>query len=636
MALVTSKEAHANIISVVPSRALQMAGVVDYINAEDLFSEVEQTDEIFATKQVLCRGQTIGAIVARSQTEALEAADAVDIVYEPLPAIISIQQAIDAGSFFSEAERTLTNGDLTAGFGASDVIIESEVYVGGQEHFYMETQSCVAVPRGEDGEMEIFSSTQFPTGVQTGVANVLGVSSNKIVCHVKRVGGAFGGKVAACMLVALPAAVAANKLHRPVRCVLERSTDMDISGQRRPVLAKYKVGCTKDRRILALDISVFANCGSVVSYSPNVSFIADMAMIFLKVFATLKVFMNSSVNFQFLEVLILYMDNGYKIPNFRVRGHACRTNLPTFQSCRGFGSPQGMFILQTVLQHIAETLKLPPDQVSELNLYKEADLTPYNQMLEDCHVRQCWQDVMQRGSYKTRCAQVNQFNREHRWKKRGLAIVPIKFPITIAATVSFFNQYQLYKGTTCIRRPPVVNDHCQLLPTYQLYKGTTCIRRPPVVNDHCQLLPTYQLYKGTTCIRRPPVVNDHCQLLLTYQLYKDGTVLVAHGGCELGQGLHTKMVQVTSRGLGIPIEKIHISETSTNTVPNAAPSGASVSSDLNGMAIANACQVIMERLEPFKTAAPEDGWEKWAVASVVRSSTFPWNALRLPCVGTVG
>ncbi|KAI0211156.1 Aldehyde oxidase 1, partial [Lamellibrachia satsuma] len=187
MALVTSKEAHANIVSVAPSRALQMAGVVDYINAADIVGEVERTEEIFATKEVLCRGQTIGAIVARSQTEALEAASAVDIVYEPLPAITSIQQAIDAGSFFSQAEKTLSNGDLMAGFGASDVIIESEVYVGAQEHFYMETQSCVAVPRGEDGEMDIYSSTQCPTAVQTDVADILGVSSNKIVCHVKRV-----------------------------------------------------------------------------------------------------------------------------------------------------------------------------------------------------------------------------------------------------------------------------------------------------------------------------------------------------------------------------------------------------------------------------------------------------------------
>ncbi|KAI0221789.1 Xanthine dehydrogenase/oxidase [Lamellibrachia satsuma] len=408
MALVTSKEAHANIVSVTPSRAFQMAGVVDYINAADIVGEVERTEEIFATKEVLCRGQTIGAIVARSQTEALEAANAVDIEYEPLPAVISIQQAIDAGSLFSQAERTLTNGDLTAGFGASDVIIESEVYVGGQEHFYMETQSCVAVPRGEDGEMEIFSSTQFPTGVQTRVADVLGVPSNKVVCHVKRVG----------------------RLQRPVRCVLERSTDMAISGQRRPVLAKYKVGCTNDGRILALDISVFANCGSVASTSEIL-----------------------------LETLVLNMDNGYKIPNLRVRAHACRTNLPTFQAFRGFGCPQGMFVLQTVLQHIAETLKLPPDQVSELNLYKEADLTPYNQMLEDCHVRQCWRDLMQRSSYKTRCAQVNKFNREHRWKKRGLAIVPIKYPITIAGMCPFLNQHPSFAGEGVDRSVVIVGGY---------------------------------------------------------------------------------------------------------------------------------------------------------------------------------
>ncbi|KAI0225880.1 Xanthine dehydrogenase/oxidase [Lamellibrachia satsuma] len=438
LALVTSKEAHANIVSVAPSRALQMAGVVDYINAADvpgsnLYGVVERTEEIFATKEVLCRGQTIGAVVARSHTEALEAACLVDIEYKPLPAITSIQQAIDAGSFFSQAEKTLTNGDLTAGFGASDRIIEGEVYVGAQEHFYMETHSCVAIPRGEDGEMEIFSATQSPMsvqgedgemeifsatqspmGVQTGVAEVLGVSSNKIVCRVKRVGGAFGGKETRCMLVALPVAVAAHKLQRPVRCVLERSTDMAISGQRRPVMAKYKVGCTNEGRILALDVNVYVNCGCTVEIAPDL-----------------------------VNVLIMFMDNGYKIPNFRAHGKACQTNLPTFTAFRGFGSPQGMFVLQTVVHHIAETLKLPPDQVSELNLYRDADLTPYNQMLEDCHVRQCWGDLVQRGSHETRCAQVNKFNREHRWKKRGLAIVPVKYPIGFSGESSFLNQVWL-------------------------------------------------------------------------------------------------------------------------------------------------------------------------------------------------
>ncbi|KAK2165479.1 hypothetical protein NP493_1361g00029 [Ridgeia piscesae] len=523
LALVMSTQAHAKITNVAPSRALQMPGVVDFVTAADvpgsnLYGVIDRTEEIFATKEVLCRGQAIGAIVARSQTEALEAAYAVQVDYEPLPAIISIQQAIDAGSFFSENKKTLSKGDVTTGFGASDQVIEGEVYVGSQEHFYMEPQSCVAVPRGEDGEMDIFSSTQAPNGVQIAVSEALGVSSNKIVCHVKRVGGAFGGKETRCMVAALPAALAAHKVGG---CRFGGWVGVGSEGGWVSVgkVAECQfvgwVGCKKDGRICALQVECYVNCGCTIELGGS-----------------------------FLETFLMFMDNSYKIPNFHVHGQLCRTNLPTYASFRGFGSPQSQFVMQTVLQHIAETLRLLPGQVCEVNLYRDGDVTPYNHTLEDCHVRQCWQDVLQRSDYETRCAQVDTFNRTHRWKKRGLAVTPQKFPISVPGDGTFMNQ------------------------------------------------------AGALV-----------------HVYRDGTVLVAHGGCELGQGLHTKMIQVTSRALGIPVEKIHISETTTNTVPNATPTVASLTSDLNGMAIANACEILTERLQPYKMAAPEDGWNKWILSA---------------------
>jgi len=98
-----------------------------------------------------------------------------------------VQEAIEANSFILP-NRSVTKGDVEKGFKESDHIIEGEVRIGGQEHFYLETHACIAVPKGEHGEMELISSTQCPSDMQVMVANVLGVQSNRIVCRTKRIG----------------------------------------------------------------------------------------------------------------------------------------------------------------------------------------------------------------------------------------------------------------------------------------------------------------------------------------------------------------------------------------------------------------------------------------------------------------
>ncbi|CAG5132521.1 unnamed protein product [Candidula unifasciata] len=244
MALVTSTHPYADILSIDPSRALSTPGAVDFVSATDVpgvNSLGIYMDTVFATKEVTCQGQVIGAIVAQTQALARSAARLVDIQYEDKqPVVITIEDAIRHESYYKPF-RKIQTGNLEAGFSSSQYILEGEAYVGGQNHFYMETMSTRVLP-GENGELEVFASTQNPSSFQIDLARVLGIPSSKIVVRVKRLGGGFGGKESQIVLSGIPAAVAASKLRRPVRCVLDRDVDMITTGNRHPFLGRYKAG----------------------------------------------------------------------------------------------------------------------------------------------------------------------------------------------------------------------------------------------------------------------------------------------------------------------------------------------------------------------------------------------------------
>ncbi|XP_041043265.1 xanthine dehydrogenase/oxidase [Carcharodon carcharias] len=517
LALVTSTEAHAKISSINASEALKVAGVTCFLTAKDVpgtnkTGQIITDETVFAEGEVTCVGHVIGAIVADSAAHAQKAAKAVKVTYEKLKPIITIQDAITHESFH-DSPRKLENGNIDLGFAQADDIVEGEMHIGGQEHFYLETQCTVAIPRGEDGEMELFVSTQNPSQIQSLVAKALGVPANRIVCRVKRLGGGFGGKETRSSLLSTAVAVAAHRTKRPVRCALNRDEDMLVSGGRHPFLGRYKVGFQKNGKIVAVDLKLYCNAGDSLDLSSAV-----------------------------MTRALFHMDNAYKIPNIRAISYICKTNLPSNTAFRGFGAPQAMMLAECWMNDVVAKCGLPSEQVQKLNLYQEGDITYTNQKLEEVNIRKCWDECLESSSYHSRRKAVDEFNRQHRWKKRGLAIIPTKFGISFNA--AFLNQ------------------------------------------------------AGALVL-----------------IYTDGSVLLTHGGTEMGQGLHTKMVQVASKALGIPISKIHISETSTNTVPNTSPTAASVSSDLNGMAIHDACQILLRRLEPFKLANPKGTWEQWISAA---------------------
>ncbi|XP_018406133.1 PREDICTED: xanthine dehydrogenase [Cyphomyrmex costatus] len=519
LALVLSTRAHAKILKIDPSKALSMDGVVSFFSAKDIADDrrwigpVFHDEEVFISEKVTSQGQIIGAIVATDQITAQAAASTVEIEYEDLkPVIISIEDAIAHKSFFPGFPKRIIKGDADKAFAEADHILEGEVHIGGQEHFYLETNAVIVIPR-EENELEVFCSTQHPTEVQKLIAHVLNIHINRVNVRVKRIGGGFGGKESRAALLAVPVALAAHRLQKPVRCMLDRDEDMIISGTRHPFFFKYKVGCNTDGLIKVAKVHIYNNAG----YSHDLSI-------------------------SVLERAMFHFENSYKIPVSEVHGYICKTNLPSNTAFRGFGGPQGMFLAETIIRQIADYLDLDVVKLSELNLYKENDFTHYNQQLINCTLDRCWRECLASSCYNDRIIEIQRYNRENRFKKKGLAIVPTKFGI--AFTALFLNQ------------------------------------------------------AGALV-----------------HIYIDGSVLLNHSGVEMGQGLNTKMIQIASRILRINPSKIHIVETATDKVPNTSATAASCGSDLNGMAIMNACNEIMKRLQPIINSNPKGTWEEWIKAA---------------------
>ncbi|KFO15473.1 Aldehyde oxidase, partial [Balearica regulorum gibbericeps] len=514
LAVVTSSRAHAKIVSIDTSEALKGPGVFDIVTAQDVpntneFYYSSDPEIIFARNKVICVGQIVCAVVADSDVHAKQAAAKVKIEYEVLePVILTIEEAIKHNSFF-EPKRKLEQGNVDQAFETVDDIIEGEICVGGQEHFYMETQSVLAVPKGEDKEMDVYVSTQHPATIQEMVAASLGVPANRIMCHVKRVGGAFGGKLLKAGLLASVAAVAANKTSRAVRLILSRGDDMLITGGRHPFIGKYKVGFMNDGRIRAVDAKYYINGGCTPDESVLVA-----------------------------EVSLLKMDNAYKIPNLRCWAYACKTNLPSNTAFRGFGFPQSALVTETWITGVADKTGLSPEKIREINMYKENEQTHFKQKLDPQNLIRCWNECMKKSAYHSRKTAVNEFNKQNYWKKKGIAIVPMKFPFGL----------------------------------------------------------------GTRYLS---------QAAALVHIYTDGSVLLTHGGIEMGQGIHTKMIQVASRELNIPMSCIHFCETSTTTVPNACASAGSAGTDVNGMAVKDACQTLLKRLQPIINKNPKGTWNDW-------------------------
>ncbi|XP_014664622.1 PREDICTED: xanthine dehydrogenase/oxidase-like [Priapulus caudatus] len=311
--------------------------------------------------------------------------------------------------------KIIKRGDINAGFKAADVVLEGTFKMGGQQHFYLEPQSCVCVP-GEKQEMNVYVSSQSNKLIQDWIATTLAIPSNRIICRQKRVGGAFGGKEIQCAYAAIPAALAAYKTGKPVRLIHTREEDLSITGGRHPLLANYKVGCDADGKILSLKCKIYLNAGHAKELS--------VAVLCNAFFAT---------------------DGCFRLPNLHLEGICCKTNLPSNTAFRGFGQPQGQMLINWIVSAIAERLQLPYLQVVQSNLYREGDISAFNSLIESDGLHRCVEECRQMSSYEERLAAVHEFNREHHTRKQGIALQPCIFGLPFFVKV--LNQVSDVKRT---------------------------------------------------------------------------------------------------------------------------------------------------------------------------------------------
>ena len=408
---VVSPHARARIVRRCAEKARLVPGVLAVLLAEDVpglnnTGPARHDETLFADGMVEFIGHTVAAVIGETPDACRAAAKLVEVEYEPLAPVLSIPQAMEHAWYHTDFN-ALTRGDPAAGLQAVAHRFAGEFAFGGQEHFYLETQGAWA-EWTEDDALLVHSSTQHPSEIQTIVAEVLGWDKNRVVVHSPRMGGGFGGKETQGNAPAALAALGALRTKRPCRMRLNRDQDMMMTGKRHPFLARFDAGFDSLGKIIALDVELFSNGGWSLDLSLP---ICDRAL--------------------------FHLDNVYYIPNANFRGRVCKTNLPSNTAFRGFGGPQGMLVIEEIMDRAARRMGLDPHAVRERNLYHgsgETNTTHYGQEIGDNRLHQIWFDLKERASYSARRAEVLQFNEASTTVKRGLAQTAVKFGISFTFT----------------------------------------------------------------------------------------------------------------------------------------------------------------------------------------------------------
>ncbi len=506
---ILSPQAHGLLRGIDTRAALALPGVVDVVLASDIpgdpvLAAFAHDEPVFASERVEFVGQVIGLVLAHSAQQARHAARKVQLDIAPLPAILSIEAALAAKSYVLPPVQ-VRRGDAQAALQAAPQRLNGTLEVGGQEHFYLEGQIAYVQPQ-EQNQWLVHSSTQHPGEVQHWVAHALGLDLNAVRVECRRLGGGFGGKETQAGHLAVWAAVAAHKLRRPVKLRLDRDDDFMLTGKRHPFAYRYQAGFDASGRLLALELTMAANCGFSADLSGPV---ADRA--------------------------IFHSDNAYFLEHVDITSYRCKTHMQSHTAFRGFGGPQGVILIETIMGDIARQLQLDPLDVRQRNLYsdeaipdstRKRDTTHYQMQVSDNILQPLLAELAQSADYRQRRAAIAAWNASSPVLKRGLALTPVKFGISFTATL--FNQ------------------------------------------------------AGALV-----------------HVYTDGSVQVNHGGTEMGQGLHTKVAQIVADELGIPVARVLATASDTSKVANASATAASAGTDLNGRAAQFAARHVRDNLAAF-------------------------------------
>ncbi len=499
---ILSPVAHGRLRAVDTTAALAAPGVRGVVLAADIpgdpvLATFVHDEPIFAKDSVQHVGQVIGLVVADSAMAARRAARLVKPDIEPLPALLDARAAHAAQSYVLPPV-VVRRGEPDTALAASGHVLEGQLEVGGQEHFYLEGQIAYALPL-EQGQWRILSSTQHPGEVQHWVAHALGLANHAVTVECRRMGGGFGGKETQAGQMAVWAALAARKFRCPVKLRLDRDDDFMVTGKRHPFSYDWQVGFNDQGLITALKLTMLAHCGFSADLSGPV---ADRA--------------------------IFHTDNAYFLSDVEIASYRCKTNTQSHTAFRGFGGPQGVIVIEAILGDIARHLGLDPLDVRRRNLYgvEDRNVTHYQMKVEDNILDPLITRLEADCGYRHRREALGAWNARSPVIKRGLAITPVKFGISFTATL--FNQ------------------------------------------------------AGALV-----------------HVFLDGSVQLNHGGTEMGQGLHTKVMQVVADELGVPFDRVVCTATETGKVPNASATAASSGTDLNGRAAQFAARNIRDNLAAF-------------------------------------
>lgn len=411
---ILSTVAHGKLLGVDSTAAMAMPGVRAVVLSRDIpgdpmLAAFAGDEPVFAIDTVQHIGQVIGVVVADTVMQARRAARKVKLNIEALPAILTVKDALAAKSFVLPPVY-VKRGDAQAALSKAKHTLSGTLEVGGQEHFYLEGQVAYVLPL-EQNQWWVYSSTQHPGEVQHWVSHALGIDNHAVKVECRRMGGGFGGKETQAGHLAVWAAIAANKLRRPVKLRLDRDDDFMVTGKRHPFAYEYTVGFDDTGRLSGLRLMMAANCGFSADLSGPV---ADRA--------------------------IFHSDNAYYLEDVDIASFRCKLNTQSHTAFRGFGGPQGVIVIESIMGDIARHLGLDPMDVRMRNLYEleTRNTTHYGMRVEDNILQPLLSQLEQSAQYRRRKQAISAWNKTSPIIKRGIALTPVKFGISFTATL--FNQ----------------------------------------------------------------------------------------------------------------------------------------------------------------------------------------------------
>ncbi|SFS21704.1 xanthine dehydrogenase molybdopterin binding subunit [Yoonia litorea] len=513
-------------------------GVIDVLVADDLpfandVSPSIHDEPLLSDGTIHYLGQPIFLVIATSHHAARKAARLAEINYDEYHPILTFDEAMDAGSHFEEAPRVWAKGDIDAALASAPHRLQGQIEMGGQEHFYLEGQAALALPQ-EGGDMVVHSSTQHPTEIQHKVAEAIGKPMHAVRCEVRRMGGGFGGKESQGNALAVACAVAAGATGRPCKMRYDRDDDMIITGKRHDFRITYDVGFGDDGQIAGVGFTQMTRCGWALDLSLPV---ADRAM--------------------------LHADNAYHLPAARITSHRLRTNTQSATAFRGFGGPQGVVGIERVMDHIAATLGLDPVLVRQRNFYEAMDKVGLSAPDASAQSQDASDHQVQAGRGRRYGGEFS--------PKPVVQTTPYHMPVT---------DFILHEMTDALLEKADYADRRAAISEWN--------QNQPILKRGIAFSPVKFGISFT--------LTHLNQAGALVHVYQDGSVHMNHGGTEMGQGLFQKVAQVAASRFGIDVSAVKITATDTGKVPNTSATAASSGSDLNGMAVANACDTIRGRI----------------------------------------